>query len=194
VLATLNAAKGRELLGLLGEVPYSVVMLAEVPGATLPEETEPTYEGNALLKARAACRLSGALALGDDSGLEVDALGGAPGVRSARYGGPGLTDAERVGLLLDSLRGVPGPRRTARFRCVIALVDPAGHEHLVQGAVEGVIAEAPRGGGGFGYDPVFYYPPLARTMAELTEAEKALVSHRGRAVAAARRLLTGEAG
>lgn len=162
-----------------------------MPGATLPAETGATYRDNALLKARAAARLTGLPALADDSGLEVDALGGAPGLFSARYGGPGLDDAGRCARLLAALRGVPEGRRTARFRCVIALVDPRGGEHVVEGVAEGRIAEAPRGGGGFGYDPVFYYPPLGRTFAELTDTEKAEVSHRGRAARALRQLLAG---
>lgn len=189
VLATLNPGKARELAALLGEVPYEVVPLGALPGATAPEETAATYEGNARIKARAAARLGGCLALADDSGLEVDALGGAPGVASARYGGPGLSDADRVRLLLRALAGVPAELRTARFRCVIALVDPAGSERLSEGVVEGLIAEAPAGDGGFGYDPVFYYPPLGRTFAELAAEEKARVDHRGRAMAAARAAL-----
>ena len=191
VLATLNPAKGRELLALLGAVPFEIRLLADVPGARLPEETGATYADNALAKARTAAELTGALALGDDSGLEVDALDGAPGLYTARFGGPGLDDQGRRELLLERLRGVPPARRTARFRCVIALASPARAEKVVEGVAEGVIAEAPRGSGGFGYDPVFFYPPLGRTFAELSDEEKARVSHRGLALAAARRLLTG---
>lgn len=191
VVATLNPAKGRELAAMLADLPFDIRLLAEWPGATLPEETGTSYAANALLKARAAARQAGGLALADDSGLEVDALGGAPGPRSARYGGPGLDDAARCQRLLDALADVPAPRRIARFRCVIALVDPAGPEHLLEGTAEGVILDAPRGRGGFGYDPLFFYPPLGRTFAELSEAEKAEVSHRGRAVAALRRRLAG---
>jgi XTP/dITP diphosphohydrolase len=189
VVATLNRAKGRELLALLGDVPYEVVLLADVPGASLPEETGATYRENALIKARAAARATGALALGDDSGLEVDALDGAPGLHSARFGGRGLDDAGRTALLLERLRGVPPARRTARFRCVIALVDPQGGERVVEGTVEGVIAEAPRGAGGFGYDPVFVYPPLGRTFGELPAEAKQRVDHRGAAIRAVRPLL-----
>ena len=189
VLATMNRAKARELLALLGDVPFEVRPLADYPGAVAPEETEATYRGNALLKARAAARLTGAWALGDDSGLEVDALGGAPGLYSARYGGPGLDDAGRCALLLEALRDVPDDRRTARFRCVIAIVDPRGRESVVEGVAEGTIARAPRGRSGFGYDPLFFYPPLGRTFAELSDAEKSDVSHRGRAAAAARGIL-----
>ena len=194
VLATLNRAKARELAALLGDVPFALRMLADYPGAVAPEETETTYRGNALLKARAALRLTGEWSLGDDSGLEVDALGGAPGLHSARYGGPGLDDAGRRALLLDALRDVPDDRRTARFRCVIAIVDPAGREWIVEGVAEGAITREPRGEGGFGYDSLFYYPPLGHTFAELSDAEKSDVSHRGRAAAEARRVLTRAGG
>ena len=190
VLATLNPHKGRELAALLGAVPFQIKLLSEFPDARLPEETGQTYAENALVKARTAARLTGALALGDDSGLEVDALGGAPGLHTARFGGPGLTDRGRWELLLERLRDVPPARRTARFRCVIALAGPALGEQVVEGVVEGVIAAAPRGSGGFGYDPVFFYPPLGRTFGEISDEDKQRVSHRGKALAAARRLLS----
>ena len=191
VIASLNRAKVRELTELLGALPYVVVALADVPGATLPEETADSYEGNALLKARAVAARDGDVVLADDSGLEVDALGGAPGVRSARFGGPGLDDAGRTALLLEQLRGVPPERRTARFRCVIAIAGGTGQVRTVEGVVEGVIADAPRGGGGFGYDPVFLHPPSGRTFGELSEAEKSRVSHRALAALRARALLVG---
>jgi XTP/dITP diphosphohydrolase len=190
VLATLNPHKGRELVALLGAVPFQIKLLSEFLDARLPEETGQTYAENALVKARTAARLTGALALGDDSGLEVDALGGAPGLHTARFGGPGLTDRARWELLLERLRDVPPARRTARFRCVIALAGPARGEQVVEGVVEGVIAAAPRGSGGFGYDPVFFYPPLGRTFGEISDEDKQRVSHRGKALAAARRLLS----
>ena len=190
VLATLNPLKGRELLALLGAVPFQIKLLSEFPGAELPEETGQTYAENALVKARAAARLTSAWALGDDSGLEVDALGGAPGLHTARFGGPGLSDRGRWELLLQRLRDVPPARRTARFRCVIALARPARGEQVVEGVVEGMIAEAPRGNGGFGYDPVFFYPPLGRTFGEISDEEKQRVSHRGKALTAARRFLS----
>jgi XTP/dITP diphosphohydrolase len=191
VLATLNRAKARELAALLAGVPFLIRSLADYPGARLPEESEPTYRGNALLKARAAATLTGAWALGDDSGLEVEALGGAPGLYSARYGGAALDDAGRCARLLAALAPVADDRRAARFRCVIAIVDPAGHESVVEGVVDGVITRAPRGAGGFGYDPIFYYPPLGATFGELDDEAKSAVSHRGRAAAQARRVLTG---
>ncbi|PYN17158.1 MAG: non-canonical purine NTP pyrophosphatase, RdgB/HAM1 family [Candidatus Rokuibacteriota bacterium] len=191
VLGTLNAAKGRELVSLLGDVRLQVRLLADYPGARLPEETGQTYAENALAKARAAAGFTGELSLGDDSGLEVDALGGEPGLYTARFGGAGLDDRGRWALLLDRLRGVELAQRTARFRCVVALAGPGRAEQVVEGVAEGVIATAPRGSGGFGYDPVFFYPPLGRTFAEISDEEKARVSHRGRALAALRRLLIG---
>lgn len=172
-------------------MPFEIRVLADLPGARLPEETGVTYADNALVKARTAAELTGSPALGDDSGLEVDALDGAPGLYTARFGGPGLDDRGRWQLLLERLRGVPPERRTARFRCVIALAGPALGEKIVEGVAEGMIAESPRGSRGFGYDPVFFYPPLGRTFAELSDDEKARVSHRGLALAAARRLLGG---
>jgi XTP/dITP diphosphohydrolase len=191
VVATLNPGKAREIVALLGGVPYDVRALADMPGAALPPEGTTSYRDNALAKARAAVRFAGARALADDSGLEVDALGGAPGVQSARFGGPGLDDAGRVRHLLDRLRDVEPASRGARFRSVVAVVGVDGDEHVVEGTVEGVIAEAPRGAGGFGYDPVFVYPPYGRTFGEVSDEEKWRVDHRGRAMAAARRLLTG---
>jgi XTP/dITP diphosphohydrolase len=191
VLATLNRGKAHELAALLGDVPFIVRPLADYPGAVAPEETETTYRSNALLKARAAARLTGEWVLADDSGLEVDALGGAPGIHSARYGGPDLDDARRCATLLAALHDVPDDRRAARFRCVIALIDAEHHEWVVEGVVAGVITRTPTGTGGFGFDPVFQYPPLGRTFGELSDVDKARVSHRARAAALARRLLTG---
>jgi XTP/dITP diphosphohydrolase len=144
---------------------------------------------NALGKARAAAAATGMLAMGDDSGLEVDALGGAPGVLSARYGGEGLDDAQRCAKLLDALAGVPPLRRTARFRSVIALVEPGGREATAEGEAEGIILDRPQGTGGFGYDPLFYYPPLDSAFAQLPDREKNVVSHRARAMVEARAVL-----
>ena len=189
VVATLNRAKGRELLELLGDVPWEVALLADTPGATLPEETGTTYTDNALIKARAGARATGSTALADDSGIEVDVLDGGPGLYSARWGGHGLDDAGRNALMLERLRGVPAERRTARYRCVIAIVDPGGRERVVEGTCEGVIAETPRGAGGFGYDPIFFFPPLGATFGEVSAEAKHRVSHRGIAARAARALL-----
>jgi XTP/dITP diphosphohydrolase len=189
VLATANRAKGRELAALLADLPYRVLDLSDCPGVVLPPEGEVSYSANALAKARAVTAATGLFALADDSGIEVDALDGRPGVLSARYGGEGRTDPERNRLLLRELEGLPAARRTARYRAVIALTAPDGREATVEGTVEGVLLEAPRGAGGFGYDPLFYYPPLDATFAEIPAEAKHAVSHRGRAMARARELL-----
>ena len=194
VLATGNRAKGRELAALLTGVPYRIEDLSAHPRVVLPPEGESSYAENALDKARAVTRATGMLALADDSGIEVDAFGGRPGVLSARYGGEGLTDAERNALMLRELAGVPAARRTARNRAVIAITGPDGREATVEGTVEGIILESPRGDGGFGYDPIFYYPPFGASFGEVSATAKHAVSHRGRAMALARRLLRRWAG
>lgn len=183
VVATGNAGKLREVRELLAHLPIALVSLADVGPVSLPEEGD-DYEANAAAKALAVARATGSLAIGDDSGLEVDALGGAPGPRSARYGGPGLDDAGRVRALLDALAGVPPERRTARFVCVAALATPNGVVATARGECPGRIAVAPRGAAGFGYDPVFELEPRGPTMAELPAEEKHRVSHRGRALRA----------
>jgi XTP/dITP diphosphohydrolase len=187
VLATANPGKVREFLPLLGGLGYTILTLRDLDGVRLPPEGETSYADNALGKARAVAVATPAVALGDDSGLEVDALGGRPGVASARYGGPGLTGQERIARLLAEL-GPTGPRG-ARFRCAMALVAPWGEEALVEGVVEGLLTETPRGTRGFGYDPVFLVPALGRTFGELADNEKGRLSHRARAVAAARPIL-----
>ena len=177
------------MAALLAGLPYRIQDLAELPGVVLPAEGDTSYAENALGKARAVTAATGSLALADDSGIEVDAFDGRPGVLSARYGGDGLTDPERNALLLRELQDVPAARRTARYRAVIAVTAPDGREATIEGTVEGVLLEAPRGAGGFGYDPIFYYPPLGATFAEIPAEAKHEVSHRGRAVALARDLL-----
>ncbi|HKW94706.1 MAG TPA: non-canonical purine NTP pyrophosphatase [Methylomirabilota bacterium] len=189
VLATVNRAKGRELAELLAGLPYRVQDLSEFPTVVLPPEGEESYIENALAKARTVTAATGLLALGDDSGIEVDALGGRPGVLSARYGGEGLSDPDRNALMLRELAGVVAARRTARYRAVIAVTAPDGREATVEGTVEGLITESPRGTGGFGYDPIFYYPPFGGTLAEVSPVAKHAVSHRARAMALARALL-----
>ena len=174
---------------LLAGVSYAVLALDDFPGVVLPPEGETSYADNALGKARAVAAGTGLLALGDDSGLEVDALGGGPGVVSARYGGPGLDDRGRCTRMLEALRGVPPARRAAHFRSVIALADPLGNELVVEGVADGVLLGAPRGSGGFGYDPIFFYPPLGAAFAELGDAVKDEVSHRGLAMLQAREAL-----
>lgn len=154
----------------------------DFPGCQEVEETEESFEGNALKKALAVAAFTGLPALADDSGLEVDALGGAPGVRSARYAGEGASDAENVEKLLHEMRGVPDEKRGARFVCVIALAQPDGRAEIFRGGVEGRIGGTPAGIGGFGYDPVFYPEGHGRTFAEMSPKEKDSMSHRGRAL------------
>ena len=181
LVATRNRGKLEELTSLLADVPMRLVSLDDVGIDDEVEETGDTFEENAVLKATAYTKASGLTTLADDSGLEVDALGGEPGVRSARYAGPDADDEMRVGFLLGKLRDTPTGGRQARFRCVIAVAGPYGSVRTFAGACEGVIAGAPRGRNGFGYDPVFVFPETGRTMAELSAEEKAAVSHRGKA-------------
>ena len=182
VIATMNPDKARELEALLDLPGVELVSLADFEGATAPLETGTTLLENALLKARAGLRFTGLSAIADDTGLEVDALGGRPGFEAARYSGLDAGYADNLRKLLDELRGVEPARRGARFRtvCVACLED--GRELEAEGVLEGSITERPRGASGFGYDPVFEVPCLARTLAELGAAEKNAVSHRARAV------------
>ena len=182
VLATKNAGKAMEIGRMLEGSGVEIISLEGFPEVELPPETGKTMKENALLKARAAAGATGLPALADDSGLEVDFLGGAPGVYSARYSGEKATDEENWKKLLRELEGVPAEKRAARFRCAIALVGFDAEEHLFEGVFEGLIAEAPRGTGGFGYDPVFFVPEAGRTAAELAPDEKNRISHRARAI------------
>jgi XTP/dITP diphosphohydrolase len=185
VLATSNRGKLAELRALLAEWgPVEVLSLEAFPGTELPEERASSYAENAIAKAQAVAGATGLPALADDSGLEVDALGGGPGPRSARYAGPAATDAERVARLLGTLRAVPEVERGARFRCVVALAWPDGRVETAEGECAGRIAAAPEGTGGFGYDPVFVAAELGRTFAAISSEEKRRVSHRARAVRA----------
>ena len=186
VIATQNVGKAREMAEALSELPYEVVSLADYPDAPEVEETGSTFTQNAVLKATAYARYTGELTLADDSGLEVDALGGAPGVLSSRFA---PTDPERNAKLLDLMKDIPDDRRTARFRCAIAIAEPDGSAQTCEGTVEGVIAHEPKGANGFGYDPVFYLPDLGKHMAELTSSEKNAISHRGKALEKAKGLL-----
>lgn len=182
VLATANRGKAVELTALIAEWGTAEVRsLADFPDVVLPEETGSTYLENATLKARAVAAATGLPALADDSGLEVDALGGAPGVRSARYG---TDDRERIRRLLAALAAWPDAGRRARFRCAVVLAWPDGAVSSAEGTCEGTITGYATGDGGFGYDPVFFATELGRTFAEAGVAEKARVSHRARAVRA----------
>lgn len=182
VLASGNAGKIREIADIFSELEIDIVSQASL-GIESPEETEDTFTGNALLKARFAALRSGLPAMADDSGISVDALGGRPGVRSARYAGDDATDEENLDLLLQELTDVPDDERGAGFHCAAVLVWPdEAHEDIVVEAVwRGQILHERRGGGGFGYDPVFLDPDQQKTGAELTREEKNRISHRGKA-------------
>jgi XTP/dITP diphosphohydrolase len=195
VVATRNRGKLAELRRLLAGLPLELVGLDAVGPVPEVVEDGDTFEANAAKKAREVAVATGLPALADDSGLEVDALGGAPGVRSARFAGEGATDQANNRLLLERMAAVPGPERTARFRCVLAFADPAGplghRVHLEEGVCEGHIAEAPRGQDGFGYDPLFVPMGLERSMAEIAPELKDSISHRGQAVGNMRQFLAG---
>ena len=182
VIATNNAHKLREIRAILENDSRAFLSMEEAHIHTDPEETGTTFEENALIKARAACAASGLPAMADDSGICVDALGGAPGIHSARYC-PG-TDRERTEFLLKNMEAVPDGQRQGRFVSAIACVYPDGTEFTVRGECEGVILREIRGEGGFGYDPVFFSPDDGCTFAEMPQARKNEISHRARALAA----------
>ncbi|NBJ16754.1 MAG: XTP/dITP diphosphatase [Dehalobacter sp. 4CP] len=190
LLATMNKGKVMELEGLLKDEKIEILSLSDLPDYQEVEESGSTFVENAFIKARAACAAGKMITLADDSGLEVDALAGAPGVFSARYAGEPKNDERNIEKLLTDLEGVPEENRTARFRCALAIVCPDGQEYLTEGSVEGRILTVRIGTGGFGYDPVFYLPDLQKTMAELSLDEKNCLSHRARAFAKAVPLLT----
>jgi XTP/dITP diphosphohydrolase len=189
LLATNNKGKLEELRQLLAGVPFDIISSSDIGLNLAVRESGKTYATNARLKARAFAVASGLLTLADDSGLEVDALGGAPGVLSSRYAGSGASDKQRVDYLLSKLKDIPWEERNARFRCVMAMASPSGKLKTCSGSCRGIITYAPRGTNGFGYDPVFYFPKLGKTMAELPFEIKNRISHRARAAARARRIL-----
>lgn len=189
VLATNNKDKIREIKDLLDDLPVSIFTRDDFLEFPDPVEDGETLEDNAIIKATAIRDFCEMPALADDSGLEVDALDGAPGVYSSRFAGEGCTYDDNNRKLLHELKGVPERKRTARFRCVIAIAWADGSVETVEGSAEGVIAEETAGRQGFGYDPVFYYPPAKKRFSEMTLDEKNVVSHRGRALQKARDLL-----
>ncbi|HUT36121.1 MAG TPA: XTP/dITP diphosphatase [Planctomycetota bacterium] len=191
VLGSRNPGKSREVRAALAGLPVELRGLDEHPGVEMPEETGETFAENARLKATVLAAQLGTWVLADDSGLCVDALGGRPGVCSARYAGPHTTDAEKVARLLAELRDVAEPERTARFVCALALASPEGVLLEVEGVCEGRIAVEPRGANGFGYDPAFFYPDFGATFAEVPLEKKTRVSHRGRAIRALAQQLPG---
>ncbi len=191
MIATQNRGKMVEISRILAEIPLDIVNLSEFSRVDPPAEDGDTFWENAILKAEFYSSRFDITAIADDSGIEVDALGGAPGVRSARYGGAELTDAERADLLLSEMSGVPETARTARFVCVATIAGPNLTNGAIsaQGVIEGKIADRPRGHHGFGYDPVFVPTGHTRSMAELSASEKNAISHRRRAIAALKPVL-----
>ena len=189
LLGSSNRGKLKEMGELLAGMPYRVLAPADVGLTRAPEETGTTFMENAVLKARHYAEKSGLLAVADDSGLSVDALGGGPGLYSSRFGGEGASDDDRNRLLLERLAGLPRERRGARFTSAVAAARDGGMLFQVEEHVEGFIAEAPSGPNGFGYDPVFFYPPFGKTFGEVSGPEKDRVSHRGKSFARLREFL-----
>jgi len=190
VLASRNKKKIEELKAILADMPVRILSLADFPEIPETPETGNTFAENAELKAQAAAEATGRIALADDSGLEVDALNGQPGVLSNRFAGPGASDQDKYMRILELLQGVPDEKRTARFRAAIAIALPNGPVTTVEGSCEGRIAQEPRGDHGFGYDPIFYLPHLNKMMAELLPEEKNAISHRAKALQKAKEALS----
>ncbi len=180
VIATRNAGKAAEIVDLLRGFPVQIKSLEDFGPISAAEESGATFEENAYRKASLTARVLGLTALADDSGLVIEALNGAPGVHSARFAGPQATDIQRCERILEQMQGVAD--RRAWFECVVSIAVPTGAALTYTARCEGRIAEAPAGSNGFGYDPIFYYPPLHRTFAQLTRQEKSRVSHRGKAL------------
>lgn len=194
LLGTRNPGKVREIETILGEVPWRLRSLQEFADVHVPDETGDTYAANAIIKAEFYARATGMCALADDSGLEVEALGGAPGVFSARYAGAGASDADRRRLLLSELVHVPAEQRRARFVCAVAIATPEGRVlNISEGVCDGAMIFEPRGSGGFGYDPLFVPDGFNETFAELPDAIKNQLSHRARALLKTREFLLSHA-
>ncbi len=191
VLATANEGKFQEIAAILSDLRISFLSLASLHGYVPPIETGVTYAENASVKAKAAARFAGTWTLADDSGLEVEALGGQPGSHSSRFLGPAATDWDRNQRILEMLEGVPLERRNARFHCVVAVAGPGGELFLTHGSCEGCIAQVPDGGEGFGYDPIFVVREQGLTMASLPPELKNRISHRARALEKAKKVLRG---
>jgi XTP/dITP diphosphohydrolase len=189
LLATGNPDKARELADLLKGVPFEMVSLRDLDLPTEVDEPADTFEGNAIIKAEAYAQMSGLLTLADDSGLEIDALNGDPGVHSKRFAGEDATDEDRVQIVLQKLEGVPWERRAARYRCALAIAGSGLDTLTCEGICSGIISRELQGSGGFGYDPVFYLPEFDKTVAELSRDQKNQISHRGRAAVQAVELL-----
>jgi XTP/dITP diphosphohydrolase len=191
LIATANPHKLDEFRTIFSDLPYQLLSLKDIQLNINVEETGTTFQENSELKALAYARASGLLSLADDSGLEIDAMGRAPGVYSARFGGENMPYRERFQLIFERMHDVPLEQRTARFRCVITIAEPSGYHRSVEGTIEGLITEAARGENGFGYDPIFLVPELGKTTAEISPEHKNRISHRGQAAHRARILLEG---
>ncbi len=189
LLATTNRHKIEEYRAIFADLPFQLLSLSDISLDMDVEETGTTFQENAELKALAYAQASGLLSLADDSGIEIDALGGEPGIYSARFLGPDASYAERFRVILERLHELPVSQRTARFRCVITIAEPDGYHQSVEGVVNGIIADAPHGEHGFGYDPIFLVPEYGKTTAEMPPELKHRISHRGRAAALARTVL-----
>jgi len=189
VLASRNPKKIKELKALLADLPVRVLSLDDFCGVPEVEETGQTFAENAEIKAKTVAQATGLISVADDSGLEVDALGGQPGVYSNRFAGPDATDRDKYMRILELLQGVPDDNRTARFHAAVAVATPEGETVVVEGTCEGRIAREPRGEGGFGYDPIFYLPEFGRSMAELPPDVKNQISHRAKAMHAAKNVI-----
>jgi len=194
LLATTNRDKVKEIRGILAGLPVDLIGLEDVPRVAAPEETGATFEENARLKARYYAGATGLTAIAEDSGLAIDALDGAPGVESARFGGPDTTYPQKFELIYQQLRQRGVTTSPARFVCTVAIADASGILFEARGTVEGSIASSPAGAAGFGYDPIFFYPPFGCTLAEVSREQKATVSHRGMAFARVRAYLQDGAG
>ena len=182
VIATTNSGKVKEIEELLSDLSVELLSLKDYNNSPEVVEDKDTFAGNALKKAREICDFSGEITLADDSGLEVDYLDKAPGVYSARFAGPGADDDANNRLLLQKLKGLSKEKRTAAFRCAMAIVTPAGEEKIIEESCNGYITEAERGKDGFGYDPLFFYKPLEQTFGEMLPEDKNKISHRGKAL------------
>ncbi len=189
VLATNNPHKSQEIKNILSDLKAEILSLKDFPPYRIPEETGKTFEENALIKAREAFKHTQTISLADDSGLEVDALDRSPGIMSARFAGPGCTYKDNNTKLLNLMKDVPDEKRGATFRCVVAIVFNLDKIKIVEGKVRGFITKTEMGEGGFGYDPLFYYPPLGKTFAQLKPDEKNKVSHRSTAFKKAQEIL-----
>ncbi|NUL81903.1 MAG: RdgB/HAM1 family non-canonical purine NTP pyrophosphatase [Armatimonadetes bacterium] len=194
VVASHNRKKSGEMIAILTELLDSpnISLLADFEGAPEPEETGQTFQENAAIKARACAQFTGLLSIADDAGLVVDALGGAPGLYSKRFGGEETSFGEKMALILEEMKEVAEPDRAARFQCAVAIAWPDGRLESVETTCEGLIAQAPRGTYGFGYDPIFFLPELGCTMAELPPEFKNRISHRAKALKLASEILQSQ--